>query len=103
MSSVENPMRRLLSSLLFSCAIAVFLPFGCAGLGAGCREYCEVETKCCALRHNCSDIADIPTCTATCEKLSKNDAYRQALEDLASCEQGKTCQEVVNGGCIPEP
>ncbi len=98
-------MRQVFFMLLFSCAFVAFLPLGCdSGSGAGCREYCEVETKCCALRDDCSDIADIPSCTASCQKLSKNADYQQALEDLASCQQRKSCDEIVSqGACVPEP
>ncbi len=102
---MEIPMRRIFSSLLFSCAFAAFLPLGCdSGSSAGCKEYCQVVTKCCALRNDCSDIADIPSCTATCVNLSKNADYQQALEDEASCQQGKSCDEIVyQGACVPKP
>jgi hypothetical protein len=86
-------------------ALFALVPFGCAGSDGGtCTDYCQSRARCCAGTASCSsDKADIPTCVATCEDLSKDAAYAEALSAQAGCMKSSTCQEIEQGDCLPKP
>lgn len=90
-------------------ALAVGIALATPGAGCGdppgCKYFCQKEAECCSAQYGCDpDTTDIPACTAACEaQAAKDDTYKSAIEDQASCYEGSTCDEVNSGACIAMP
>jgi hypothetical protein len=100
----KTRMRRWgVAGALFGLGLVWLASEGC-GEPLGCKYFCQREAVCCSAQYGCDpDKVDIPACTATCEDLSKDETYKAAIEDQASCYEGSSCDEINNGSCTAQP
>src|SRR5438128_27432 len=71
----------------------------------GCQALCQKSAWCCMAQAGCDpDSVAIPQCLLACRDLSsKQAAYKETLEDEASCFESSTCQEFMAGKCVEQP